>query len=140
VLCLSISVQRATFIVIDKVTGEPMCQLISWSDRRASGIVDKVNKSLAVKLIKGGASVLYWLTHKNRFKQGSNFRLQYNFVSGQQAETLTALLTLSLFRADSATFVALIAKQPEIERRNASGPCSAVHHGHMAAESTEKLQ
>jgi sugar (pentulose or hexulose) kinase len=81
VLCLAISVQRASFIVIDKVTGEPFVQLISWSDRRANKTVERINKSLFMRALRGATSVLYWATHKNRFKHASNFRQQNVFVS-----------------------------------------------------------
>lgn len=80
VLCLGLSVQRSTFIVVDKFTGEPFHQLISWSDRRANEMVEQMNKSLLMKIINGGAKFLYFFTHKNRYKQGSNLKLKNNWV------------------------------------------------------------
>jgi putative glycerol kinase 5 len=80
ILCLGLSVQRATFVVIDKVTGDPYTQLISWYDRRANEIVRQINASCLMKVINGGASLLYCLTHKNRYKQGSSLRFENSFV------------------------------------------------------------
>lgn len=78
---MGLSVQRATFIVVDKVTGEPLTQFISWSDRRGNKTVEKINKSFFMKLLKGTAFVLYSLSHKNIFKQGIGLKLSNNFVS-----------------------------------------------------------
>lgn len=78
---MGLSVQRATFVIVDKVTGEPLTQLISWNDRRANKNVEKINKSFFMKLLNGTASVLYSLTHKNIFKQGSCIKFANNFVS-----------------------------------------------------------
>ncbi|KAG5677421.1 hypothetical protein PVAND_007179 [Polypedilum vanderplanki] len=81
VLCLAISVQRSTFAIIDKITGEPYTQLISWADRRAQERTDKINKSLILKTIRNACSVIFCLTRKNRYKQASNFKLQSAFIA-----------------------------------------------------------
>jgi glycerol kinase len=80
VLCMGISLQRATFITFDKVTGKPYHQLISWKDARGDSFVRKVNASLLLKIINIGASFLYKIFRSDRMKQGSNFRLQDCFV------------------------------------------------------------
>lgn len=80
ILCLGLSVQRATFITFDKVTGRPFHQLITWKDCRGDAIVQKFNSSLIRKGMNVGATVLHWITHSNKFKQASTFRIQNNFV------------------------------------------------------------
>lgn len=79
-LCLGISLQRATFITFDKVTGKPFHRLISWRDNRGDSFVRKVNGSFLMKIINAGASLLYKIFRSDRMKQGSNFRLQDSFV------------------------------------------------------------
>jgi putative glycerol kinase 5 len=81
VLCLGLSVQRATFITFDKVTGRPFHQLISWKDQRGDAITKNFNSSLMLKFVNAGAAVLHLITRSNKFKQASKFRLQNNFVS-----------------------------------------------------------
>lgn len=47
---LSISCQRSTFITWDKNTGEHFHNLITWKDRRAAKMVEKVNNSFFLKV------------------------------------------------------------------------------------------
>lgn len=74
------SVQRATFITFDKVTGKPFHQLVTWKDYRGDEIVKSFNKSLILKAVNLSATVLHWITRSNKFKQASKFRLENNFV------------------------------------------------------------
>jgi putative glycerol kinase 5 len=83
---LGISVQRATFITFDRTTGRPFHQLITWKDRRGDEIVQNFNGSLILKAVNFGASVLHFITRSNKFKQGSRFRLENNFVRVRSAE------------------------------------------------------
>lgn len=80
ILCLGISVQRATFITFDRVTGRPFHQLITWKDRRANEMVESFNSSVLLKAVNAGCTVLHWITRSDKFKQVSKFRLQNNFV------------------------------------------------------------
>lgn len=80
ILCLGVSVQRATFITFDKVTGRPFHQLITWKDCRGDELVEKFNQSFVRKSLNVGATILYWITRSNKFKQLSRFRLHNNFV------------------------------------------------------------
>ncbi|CAO1315205.1 unnamed protein product [Diamesa tonsa] len=81
ILSLTISTQRSTFITWDKSNGKPFHNLITWSDTRANEFVERWNKSLMAKTIRIGASALHFITHKNKFKQGSSFKLTNNFVT-----------------------------------------------------------
>jgi glycerol kinase len=74
-------VQRNTFIIIDKVNGETYTNLISWKDRRGNEIVEKFNKSFALKAIKGISRALYWTTRREKFKQGYNMKAVNGMVS-----------------------------------------------------------
>lgn len=50
IISLGISCQRATFITWDKVTGKAFHNLILWKDERAGEVVEKLNKSLLLKV------------------------------------------------------------------------------------------
>lgn len=50
IISLGISCQRSTFITWDKDSGEAFHNLITWKDRRAIKTVEKVNKSLLLKV------------------------------------------------------------------------------------------
>lgn len=80
ILCLGVSVQRSTFITFDKITGRPFHQLITWKDRRGEAISESFNKGLLLKAVNASATVLHFVTRKNKFKQTSKFRLDYSFV------------------------------------------------------------
>lgn len=82
ILSLGISVQRATFITFDKITGRPFHQLITWKDRRADKIVQDFNGSLLLKAVNFGSNILHFITRSNKFKQTSRFKLENNFVIG----------------------------------------------------------
>ncbi|CRL00243.1 CLUMA_CG013516, isoform A [Clunio marinus] len=81
VMCLGISVQRATFITFDKHSGKPFHQLISWKDQRGDKITKKFNKSLLLKVIHVGSDFLHFFTRSNKFKQTKNLKLENNFVA-----------------------------------------------------------
>ncbi len=52
---IGISVQRSTFTLWDKESGEPCCNFISWADIRASKVTDRMNSSFKWKVVKAAA-------------------------------------------------------------------------------------
>jgi putative glycerol kinase 5 len=78
---LGISLQRATFITFDKVTGKPFHQLIAWKDNRGDSFARELNESFLLKIVTAGASFLYAVSGNEKMRQASNFSIQDSFVS-----------------------------------------------------------
>ncbi|CAB3378540.1 Hypothetical predicted protein [Cloeon dipterum] len=81
VTCMGISTQRCTFITWSKVTGTPFHNLITWQDIRAAQLVKSWDNSFAVKVLRGAARVVYWITRKRRFLAGSTLKLMNTQVT-----------------------------------------------------------
>ncbi|XP_061492900.1 putative glycerol kinase 5 isoform X2 [Rhineura floridana] len=76
---LGLSTQRATFITWNKKTGKPFHNFISWQDVRAAELVKSWNRSLLLKAVHGGTSLLHFFTRIDRFLLASylNFTTQH---------------------------------------------------------------
>lgn len=59
---IGISNQRASFLLWEKETGKPLCNLISWADVRAAKITDQMNKNKKWQGLKNFAKVASKLT------------------------------------------------------------------------------
>jgi len=57
IVSIGISVQRSTFTLWDRKSGDPVCGFISWADVRAAETTDRMNSSVKWKLVKAGAAV-----------------------------------------------------------------------------------
>lgn len=57
-----ITVQRATFCLWDRKTGEPRCNLISWSDVRAAGRAGRMNRALSWRVLRALAAAAGFVT------------------------------------------------------------------------------
>lgn len=61
------SFQRSTFMLWDKETGTPRCNLISWQDTRCDSVVQECNQSYMKRTINLIGSVGYTLFRRNIF-------------------------------------------------------------------------
>lgn len=62
IAAIGISNQRASFMLWDKKTGEPITNLISWADVRAADTCDKMNHNFRWRLLKFFAAIVAKLT------------------------------------------------------------------------------
>lgn len=69
--CLGITCQRNTFLLWHRETGRPLCNMITWQDRRASQTCKDWNASLQFKFLHTGASLLHFVTGSKRFLAAS---------------------------------------------------------------------
>lgn len=59
---IGLSVQRSTFTLWDRKTGEPCCNFISWADIRAGATTDRMNRYLKWKFIRFVAFIISKIT------------------------------------------------------------------------------
>lgn len=71
VACLGIANLRNTFLLWERNTGRPICNFITWQDRRAAKDVEDWNESLQLKLIQTGSNIAHFFIRSNRFKAAS---------------------------------------------------------------------
>ena len=79
--CMGITNLRNTFLLWERKSGRPICNLITWQDRRAAQDVIDWNKSFQLKLVQAGGSFAYNLTRSNRFKAASVISFTTNHVA-----------------------------------------------------------
>ena len=79
--CMGITCQRNTFLLWNRETGVPLCNFITWQDRRAEGVCKEWNSSMQMKLLSGGASVLHFFTRSKRFLAASIIHLGTQHVA-----------------------------------------------------------
>ncbi|XP_024872657.1 putative glycerol kinase 5 isoform X2 [Temnothorax curvispinosus] len=71
IACVGISSQRASFITWNIKSGKYYHKFITWKDQRAATLVEEWNRSITMKGLRMGASILYTFTRKKRFLAGS---------------------------------------------------------------------
>lgn len=69
--CMGITCQRNTFLLWNRNTGLPLCNLITWQDRRASGVCKEWNSSMQLKFLNAGAGMMHFFTRSKRFLAAS---------------------------------------------------------------------
>ncbi len=69
--CMGITAQRNSFLLWNRETGEPLCNLITWQDRRAAKVCKDWNESMQLKFLNAGASMLHLVTRSERFLAAS---------------------------------------------------------------------
>lgn len=72
--CIGMSTQRGTFTTWDRETGQPFHNFIVWNDTRSDSLCKEWNKSLRMKILRMGASMLYLVTRNKRFLSASIIR------------------------------------------------------------------
>lgn len=78
--CLGITCQRNTFLLWNRSTGKPLCNLITWQDRRADQVCKLWNESMQFKLIHAGAGMMHFFTRSKRFLGASIISLTTQHV------------------------------------------------------------
>ncbi len=71
---VGISVQRATFCLWDRKTGEPLTRFISWSDVRAAGQAMRMNRNLFWKFIQVLTGIASRITGSTFFTAASQLK------------------------------------------------------------------
>lgn len=74
-VCMGITCQRNSFLLWNRETGEPLCNLITWQDRRAAEVCKNWNESMQFKLLNVGAGMLHFMTRSKRFLAASIIKL-----------------------------------------------------------------
>ena len=70
-VCMGITCLRNTFLLWNRTTGVPLCNLITWQDRRAAGVCKEWNESMQFKFLNAGAGMLHFFTRSKRFLAAS---------------------------------------------------------------------
>ncbi|KAK3849532.1 hypothetical protein Pcinc_043719, partial [Petrolisthes cinctipes] len=73
--CLGLSTQRASFVTWNKNTDKLLHKFITWKDVRSDALVKQWNRSIIMKLIRFGSSILYKILRSKRFLAGSVLKL-----------------------------------------------------------------
>ena len=68
---LGITCQRNSFLLWNRTSGQPLCNIITWQDRRSASCCDKLNSCLPLHLLHMFSSIAYAFTRSNRFLLGS---------------------------------------------------------------------
>ncbi|XP_064391030.1 putative glycerol kinase 5 isoform X2 [Halichondria panicea] len=69
--CLGITCQRNTFLLWNRSTSQPLCNLITWQDRRADEVCKLWNSSMQFKFLKLGGGFLHLISRSKRFLAAS---------------------------------------------------------------------
>ncbi|KAK3699395.1 hypothetical protein QZH41_018550 [Actinostola sp. cb2023] len=79
VTCIGIATQRATFLTMDRKTGKPQHNFITWQDLRSNEHTENWNKSLALKTLQTSSKFLHMISRRKKFLLGSviNFSPQH---------------------------------------------------------------
>ncbi|ODN03587.1 putative glycerol kinase 5 [Orchesella cincta] len=81
IVCMSISTQRSSFLCWDENNNEPITNIITWKDRRASKLVKQWDNSLYVRAFRLVCKFLYSVTKNRRYLSGSVLKLMNELVS-----------------------------------------------------------
>ncbi len=81
VKCLGITNLRNTFLLWERKTSKPLCNFITWQDRRAAQGVLDWNNSFQLKSIQAGSTLAHYFTRSKRFKAASVIKFTTNHVS-----------------------------------------------------------
>ncbi|KAB7502514.1 putative glycerol kinase 5 [Armadillidium nasatum] len=81
ITCLGLSTQRASFMLWDKITGEPFHNFITWKDVRADTMINDWNSSLLMKAVRLGTGFLYHIMRKKRYLAASILKFQNTHVN-----------------------------------------------------------
>lgn len=79
--CLGMTCQRNSFLLWNRETGKPVCNLITWQDRRAADVCKEWNESMQFRFLHAGASFLHMFTRSKRFLAASIISLQCQMVA-----------------------------------------------------------
>ena len=77
VRCLGITTQRSGVLLWNRATGETLCNIITWQDRRSMSVCRGWKERWSVKMLHAGAQVAHALTRMARFKAGGELELKY---------------------------------------------------------------
>lgn len=77
VRCLGITTQRSGVLLWNRTTGETLCNIITWQDRRSMSVCREWKDRWSVKMVRAGAQVAHALTRMARFKAGGELELKY---------------------------------------------------------------
>ena len=80
-VCLGVTCQRNSFLLWNRETGRPLCNLITWQDRRAAEVCKEWNESMQFRFIHAGASFAHFFTRNKRFLAASIITLQCQMVA-----------------------------------------------------------
>ena len=79
--CLGITCQRNSFLLWNRETGKPLCNLITWQDRRAADVCKEWNESVQFRFLHAGAGLMHLFTRNKRFLAASIISLQCQMVA-----------------------------------------------------------
>lgn len=79
--CLGITTLRNTFMLWKRETGKPLCNFITWEDRRAAKDCESWNESARMKAIQAASSVLHFFTRSKKFLAASVISFITNMTS-----------------------------------------------------------
>lgn len=82
--CLGITCQRNSFLLWKRATNLPLCNIITWQDRRAATVCKEWNESMQLKFLHAGASLAHLVTRNKRFLAASII----TFITQQTAPRL----------------------------------------------------
>lgn len=68
---LGVTCQRNSFLLWNRASGQPLCNLNTWQDCRAAACCDKLNTSIPVHLLHFFSTIAYTFTRSNRYLIGS---------------------------------------------------------------------
>ena len=78
---IGITCQRNSFLLWNRTTGQPLCNVITWQDRRAATICKEWNESMQFKFLHAGAGFLHFITRSKRFLGASVIQLITQMVA-----------------------------------------------------------
>ena len=78
---IGITCQRNSMLLWHRETGQPLCNLITWQDRRADGVCKEWNESMQFKFIHAGAGIMHFITRNKRFLAASIVTLTTQHVA-----------------------------------------------------------
>jgi len=68
---LGVTCQRNSFLLWNRTSGQPLCNIITWQDRRSALCCDRLNGCLPLHLLHLFSSIAHFITRSNRFLLGS---------------------------------------------------------------------
>ena len=77
---LGITCQRNSILLWHRETGMPLCNLITWQDRRADDVCKEWNESMQFKFLHAGAGLMHFITRSKRFLAASIISLTTQHV------------------------------------------------------------
>lgn len=79
--CIGITCARNSFLLWNRSTGKPICNIITWQDRRAAQVCKDWNESMQFKFIHAGGGFMHAVTRMKRFLAASIIHLQTQHVA-----------------------------------------------------------